>query len=349
MIRFIRNYLILTAFLTVVLSLGYHSAAVSNPAPGRSIVDMAGRTVILPEKINSIGTLGSVGVLNAFVEAMGEGSKIINRLPTAFENDRWRLQLQFAPQIKNGPLFEGVNRELLNENIILAKPDVCLVMSKELAEQLDKLNVPNVYLEWKDVLDIHKTIHLLGQVLNKPEAAQRYIEYFNQRLSLAQSLTARLNEKEKPRVLYGNPLQFSQPHQIANWWIEQAGGHSVTGKSFISGSLQYNMEDLLLWDPEVMILINQADAERIKTHSNFKDISAVKNNAFHFIPTVAHTWGNRTVEQPLTVLWALHKLHPGLLPRDKLAEEIQYFYSTFFLYELSPSQINTIIGGQDID
>ena len=318
--------------------------------PSRSVVDMAGRTVELPEEITSIGTLGAVGVLNAFVEVMGEGSKIINRMPASFANSgRWRLQAEFAPQITTGPLFEGAGRELLIENIIMAKPDVCLVMTRELAEQLEKLGQPCVYLEWKNIEDVKKAVALMGQVLNRPDRARHYLEYFDQKLALAQSLTSGLSENDKPRVLYGNPLQLTQPHQIAEWWIAQAGGHSVTSQSGIKGSLQYNLEDLLQWDPEVMILINPNDAAEIKAQENYQNIRAVKNDAFHFIPTVAHTWGNRTVEQPLTVLWALHKLHPQLMPRERLAEEIKYFYATFFLYELSDDQLSDIIGGPSHD
>ncbi|MDR1083271.1 MAG: ABC transporter substrate-binding protein [Deltaproteobacteria bacterium] len=316
----------------------------------RKIFDMAGREVALPGKINSIGTFGAVGVLNAFVEAMGDGSKIINRLPPSFANTgRWRYQLEFAPQIKDGPLFEGTNRDLLIENVLLAKPDISLTMSREIAERLEKMNIPCVYLEWKDVYDIKAAVELMGRILNKPESARRYLTYFDQKISFAKSLTSSLDENDKPRVLYGNPAQFTQPHQIAEWWITQAGGRSVTSQSMTTGSLRYNIEDLLLWDPEAMILLNPRDVQEMKDNVNFQNISAVKNNVFHYIPTVAHTWGNRTVEQPLTILWALHKLHPQLMPKERLAAEIRYFYSTFFLYEMNDTQLIGIIGGEYLD
>lgn len=344
------------AFLIFALTIFMLSAAPprvhgqGRPKTVRSVVDMAGRTVELPAEIDRIGTLGSVGVLNALVEVMGEGSKIINRLPASFANSgRWRLQSEFAPQISNGALFEGANRELLIENIIMAKPDVCLVMTRELAEQLEKLGLAAVYLEWKDIEDVRKAVDLMGQVLARPDRAGRYLEYFDRKLALAQALTSGLSENDKPRVLYGNPLRFTQPHQIAEWWIARAGGRSVTSQSGVRGSLQYNMEDLLRWDPEVMILINPEEALEMRARKDYQDIRAVKNSVFHYIPTVAHTWGNRTVEQPLTVLWTLHKLHPRLLPRERLAEEIRHFYATFFLYELSEDQLNGIIGGPGHD
>ncbi|MDR2422760.1 MAG: ABC transporter substrate-binding protein [Deltaproteobacteria bacterium] len=336
--------------MAAVMALAAESQALGEAKPGREITDMAGRAVLLPLEIKNIGTLGSVGVLNALVEAMGEGSKIMNRLPHSFASSgRWGLQREFAPRSEFGPLFEGASRELLIENVIMAKPDVVLAMAKELCDHMDRIGVPCVYLEWKDLGDIKDAMELMGQVLGRPDRAKRYLEWFDQKIALAEELTKGLPEKRKPKVLYGDPLRLSQPHQIAEWWIAKAGGRSVTSQSMVKGSLKYNIEDLLLWDPEVMILLSHSDVSEIKKNENLKNVNAVKNDKFYFIPTVAHTWGNRTVEQPLTVLWAIHQFHPNLLSRERLAQEIKDFYSTFFLYELSEERINAIIGGPDFD
>ena len=55
-------------------------------------------------------------------------------------------------------------------------------------------------------------------------------------------------------------------------------------------------------------------------------------------PILAHVWGNRTVEQPLTILWMMNKLYPKLMPEATLKEEIRKFYATFFLYDMSDAQ-----------
>ena len=64
----------------------------------------------------------------------------------------------------------------------------------------------------------------------------------------------------------------------------------------------------------------------------------------YLVPTVAHVWGNRTGEQPLTILWTINKCYPELLPAEQLAEDIHYFYEHFFLYDMSDEQIAEIIG-----
>ena len=313
----------------------------------REVIDMAGRTVKLPPEINRIGTIGAVGVLNTFVETMGQGTKIYNQMPGNFRSSgRWDMQYKFAPQIAHGPLFEGANRELLLENIIMADLDVCFTMTRETAEILTKNNVPCVYLEWKHPEDVKKAVRLMGTVLNAEKTALRYIAYFNGKLALAARLTAKIPRVKKPVVLYCNPVQFSQPHAIAEWWIAAAGGISATAQSGSgSSSGSYNMEDILRWNPAVMILLNRNIAEDLRQNKMYHDIQAVKNNAFYFIPTVAHTWGNRTPEQPLTVFWAMHKLHPEIMTYDMLAREIKDFYTIFFNYDMTDEQIRQIING----
>lgn len=334
--------------LAVSLGSGLRFCAAEAAAPGgRTVVDMMGRSVPLPADIHRIGTLGSVGVLNAFVELMGEGGKIYNQMPANFtKNDRWKMQYQFAPQIANGPLFEDANRELLLENILQARTDVCFAMTKETVQILERNGVACVYLEWKNVDDVKKAVTLMGEVLNRKDTADAYIAYFDEKVAQARSLTSKIPEKDRLKVLYGDPVGFTQPHIIAEWWIREAGGISVTDDGRSGERRTYTLEDLLLWNPDVIVANTARQIEEMRENPNYRGVAAVKNGRCHIIPTVAHVWGNRTVEQPLTILWMMNKLYPELIPETTLKEEIKRFYSTFFLYDMSDAQIAEIVGGR---
>ena len=312
----------------------------------RTVTDMAGRVVELPMEINRIGTIGPIGVLNTFVELMGEGSKIFNEMPGRFKSSgNWDMHYEFAPQILNAPLYEDGNGEILIETIIQTKPDVCFVMSVDTAQFLVRNGIACIYLEWKELSDIPVAVNLMGEVLNRQDMAELYLSYFDTKLALAQSLTASLNTEQRAAVLYGNPVTFSQPHIIAEWWITQAGGISVTNNGRSTESFTYTLEDILIWNPAVMIVSDAQQIIDVKADSRYAGITAVKNDAIYAIPTVAHVWGNRTVEQPLTILWTLHHIYPELMSYETLAQEIKYFYKTFFLYDLSDTQVAKIITG----
>ena len=92
-----------------------------------------------------------------------------------------------------------------------------------------------------------------------------------------------------------------------------------------------------------MIVSNEKLVEEMKSNENYSGITAIKNDNVHVIPTVGHVWGNRTVEQPLTVMWTMHHLYPELMSRENLEKEIKYFYKEFFRYEISNEQVKEII------
>ena len=311
-----------------------------------TVTDMAGREVTLPAQINSIATFGSIGVINAFVELMGYGDKICNDMTASFtKSDKWAMQYQFAPQIKGAPVLQNADGEIQMEEVLALNPDLCLVMSKDLIEPLESNGLNVVYFEWKKTDDVKEAVTLMGEALGQQEVAADYLAYFDSMVEEAGEKTKDLTDDTKKTVLYGNIDKLTQPHVIAEWWIKTAGGISVTENAWDSEgkNCTYTQEDLLKWNPDVFLTTDKKMKETLTSESLYSDIPAVKDDAIYCIPTVAHVWGNRTVEQPLTVFWTMHKLYPELETKEDLAEKISYFYSHFFKCELSDEQIDTII------
>ncbi|MDR1884688.1 MAG: ABC transporter substrate-binding protein [Synergistaceae bacterium] len=332
--------------LAVAIAMSWGSPVSAAPS-GRTVVDMAGRTVVVPDKIEKIAGFRSVGVLNAFIELMGEGSKICHDMPASFtRNDNWRFQYLFAPQIKGAPVLEDASGEILIETVMSVNPDVSFVVNKQTAKLLEDKGLCAIYIAWEELDDVKKAVTLVGEVLNQQAAAADYLVYFDEKVAMANERIGKLGSNEKKTVIYGNVGQLNQPHRIAEWWISQAGGISVTDNGRKEDIYNYEMEDLLKWNPSVIFLASTSSKGDILSDSRFAGIKAVKDDAIYGIPTVAHVWGNRTVEQPLTIFWAMNKLYPELMPREELAKEIRYFYSRFFLYNLSDEQIAEIIDGR---
>ncbi len=340
---------------TTTLAQSTTTEAVSTTQPAASektVTDMAGRSVTLPAEIKSIATFGSIGVLNAFVEVMGCGDKIVNQMSASFtKTDQWKYQNVFAPQIANGPLFENAG-EIQIEEVLKAAPDVCLVMTEEEVAVLEGKGLKVLYIEWQELEDVEKAVTLLGEAFGKQDVAADYLEYFDDRVAKAEALAATIPEEEKKTVLYGRISEYIQPHLIAEWWITEAGGLSVTkenntGQSPVAntgGAYQYTLEDLLAWNPDVMVSARSAEVEQLKQDARLSKVTAIKDNAIFVIPTVAHVWGNRTPEQPLAVMWMMNKLYPTVMTNAMLSEEISYFYSHFFKTDLTDDQIAEIIG-----
>lgn len=312
----------------------------------RKIIDMVGRELEIPLSVNKIGTLGSVPMINTFVESLGAGYMIMNR-PSLFHdiNGRWRMHKVFAPQIINGPSFQSANHEILLENIIDAKPDLCVTMTRSIADALEKIGVPCVVVRWNSIESMKESVSFLGDVLGKKKEAKAYLEYFSAQWEELASLGELVPEKDRKSVLYSNPLLARCPGELSEAWLKNIGARSVTAPYCIDGKKAYELEDVLEWNPEVIIVTSPSNKRDIEEDRRYQDLRAIKNKALLTAPTVGHMWGGHTVEAPLAATWMMHKIYPELMPKDVLEKKIFTFYRDFFKTELKAEEINAIIKG----
>lgn len=322
-------------------------ASTSPAPPMREVTDMAGRTVKLRQEIKHIGTLGSVPMMNTFIESLGAGKKIYNQ-PTKFHDiyGRWKMHLEFAPQIARGPHFQSPNHELLIENILKADPDVCVTNHRAILDALDRVGITTVFVDWSTVDQMMKSVTMMGEVLHEQERAATYIRYFRETKERLKALSETIPQSKRLTTLYGMQMQmqFRVPGSLTEDWLDAVGADSVTRKAYLEGRKEYDLEELLKWDPEVIFTSHKA-AEEFRTNTVYKNIRAVKSNFLVLVPTVGHMWGGSTVEAPVVGYWMMYKLYPEFMPKDQLIKEIKYFYKTFFAYEMSDMQIDEIIAG----
>ncbi|ABA05331.1 Periplasmic binding protein [Nitrobacter winogradskyi Nb-255] len=311
----------------------------------RTITDMAGRRVIIADRVARVATIGPVPVLNSFVFALGEARSLVNGLPPNLSGPRWRMQYLVDPDISRRPVLQGGGGAPLVEGLIETKPDIVLTMDRRNVDLAARARTPVVFLAWRQPNDVKAVMRLLGQIYGKTEAAEAYCSYFDMTLG---NISTRLAQRstQRPRVLYANLKRMTQPHLIAEWWIAQAGGRSVTDGDRPTEALTFSREQLLAWDPEVMILSNAAEVAEAYADPRLSTVSAIRNRRVAAIPTGVHLWGNRTVEEPLTVLWAAQLIHPDLFKDWDIKKEVVAFYAMFFKTSLAKPEVERILSGR---
>lgn len=325
-----------------VLTLLLGGLAPARGAP-RTLTDMAGDTVAVPARVERVATVGAVPVLNGLVFAVGEGRRIVNGLPEFARKPRWGYQTVFAPQVARLPSLQNADRAPNLEALLGAAPDAVLTMDRSSADVLRRAGLPALYLAWRQPEDVKAAVRLLGTLFDVPQAAERYSARFDDMLA---AVASRLRGvKTRPRVLYFSPKTLTQPHLVAEWWIRAAGGASVTDDGREVESRAFTLEQLLAWNPEILIVSGHDEAEVIRAEPRFANLAAVRAGRILIAPCGAHTWSNRTAEQPLTVLWAASQFHPGAFRDVDLVAETQRFYRDLFGIALSPAQVREILDG----
>jgi len=310
-------------------------------AQPRAVTDMAQRKVALPARIARVVTLGSLPVVNSFVYAMGEGAAIVNGLAD-FARPRWKFQAEFAPQIATAPAMQLPTREPNVEAILLARPDVVLTMHRESIALLEGRGIPVVFLAWQKPQDVKSCMQVLGEVFGKPERASAYTAYFDSTIARVAQL---VQGAGKPRVLYLQPDTLTQPRLIAEWWIPAAGGISVSDDGRSTESRSFTLEQAVLWDPDILIVTDPKDVAYVQKHAVLSRLKAARAGKVFVVPVGAHTWSNRTAEQPLTVLWAASVFHPERMKAVDLVAETRAFYRDIFGHALTEAQVGEILSG----
>ncbi|MER9158372.1 hypothetical protein [Mesorhizobium sp. M0778] len=98
---------------------------------------------------------------------------------------------------------------------------------------------------------------------------------------------------------------------------EPAGGVSVSDDGRSQEVLSFNIEQVLAWNPDVILVPQLKDVEKVFGNPLLKDVRAVATWRVFPLPVVAHRWGNRTAEQPLTVLWVARTINPEVFGEDR--------------------------------
>jgi len=300
----------------------------------------------VPDKVTRVATVGPVPVINSFVFALGEAGSIVNGLPSNLGGSGWSVQYLAAPGLEKRPVLQGGQGDPSVEMILALAPDVVLSMDLRTVKALESVGIPVLYLSWRQPDDIKSVIRLLGNLYGKSDAAESYCRYFDATLARVAARTASQPESQRPRVLFANLPRLTQPHLIAEWWIAMAGGRSVTSDDRTAESLTFSLEQLLAWNPEIIIVGTPSEIAYAYAEPRFADLKAVRDKRIYAIPRGAHVWGNRTVEQPLTVLWAAKIIHPELFADLVLEREISTFYADFFRISPDPKTVEKILAGR---
>jgi iron complex transport system substrate-binding protein len=242
--------------------------------------------------------------------------------------------------------MQGSNNAPNTEELLKAKPDVVFVMDQSAIAPLDQVGLRTIFLAWRQPEDVKNLVNLMAQVFGEPQKGDAYAEYFDATVKRVSDRIAGLAADKRQTVLYFSPKTLSQPQLIAEWWIPTAGGVSPTNNGRTEESITFSAEQPLQWNPDVMIVTAPDEAALAYSDPRFAGVKAIVNKRVFIIPQGAHNWGNRTIEQPLTVLWAAQTIYPDLFKDVDLQMEVKGFYQRFFNANLTDDQVREILSGK---
>ncbi len=237
------------------------------PVSAREIIDLAGRSVTVPDRVERIVALGPgalrlVVYLKAADLVVGIETLETRALPSFFRPYSSVISEKIAqlPQIGSG----GPGKLPQLEALLASRAQVVfsIGLDRGQVENLQaKTGIPVVILSygklgvWRD--EALQSLKLMGMVLHRPERAAAIARYLkNARQELSEKTAAAANPS--PRVYFGG-LAYKGMHGIESTEAGYAPGalvdaENVVGDNPDTGHIFINKEQLLQWNPQMIFL-----------------------------------------------------------------------------------------------
>jgi len=215
--------------------------------------------------------------------------------------------------------FVSANLERLSS----LKPDYVLLVSGQemLCSQIKHNHFQTVILDNTHLQNIGKNLQKLGQLTGKIKEAAAAADNFDLALNALGTILqpgktpgAPLG-KPKPTVFYcvwPQPLMTAGRDCFLNEVITACGGINIAGNVAASYP-RYSMEQLVLENPDVLILPYEARGQSFLTRAPWTMLKAVKEKRMFFLPDQKHDMLSRPTLRVLNGMgWLASVLHPEL-------------------------------------
>jgi iron complex transport system substrate-binding protein len=194
------------------------------------------------------------------------------------------------------------------------------------------------------------TIEYLGELLDSKEQAEDLIEFRTSVFDEINSKVSEIPDDEKARVYYAEGptgLKTDPTDSVHSQVIELCGGVNVADCPLTPGigMTEVSMEQIIEWQPEVIITSNAQFYSSVYSDSLWTDVDAVKNERVYLVPTNPFCWIDRP-PGPHVILgtaWTAKSLYPELFEDMDMEQLTRDFYSQFFHYELTDGELNNLL------
>lgn len=325
------------------------------------ITDMAGRRVSIPKTINKIYSTGQPGVVMLYTLCP---DKLLGWCLKPAKEEATYINAKYLNLPVLG-LMQGGNNTANKEEIMSRAPDIILIMTVidnqqiENAEEIQRTMGIPVVIANMSLGKLPDTYRFLGEILSENERANMLADYCDKVISDTKAIAKTIPENKRLSVYYAQGstgLQTAPKGSAHSEVIDMVGGENVTMlQADSNGRVSVNMEQVLTWNPQVIITsysmghdsqdLNSSIFSIIQnTNDAWENVTAVKNNMVFSTPCYPYNWLDMppSVNRILGIQWLSNLLYPDYYKCD-IKNETKYFYKNFYNKDLTDSQIETLL------
>ena len=320
-------------------------------AGAATFADDSGRSITVPEKVTRVFPAGPPAAIMLYTLA----PDLLLGWPRANRPEECAYML---PDICTRPevgRLTGRGNTANLESVVALRPDLIVDVGStsatyvSLAERVQQqTGIPYALLDGR-FLSLSTSYEKLGKLTGRINDGADFADYVNMTLGTITNRIAFVPAEKRPRVYYARGPRglITGLGDSINVETIELMARNVAGETR-GGLANVSIEQVLLWNPDVIITIDQDFAANVYSEPAWSSISAVKNKRMHLSPKMPFGW----VDFPpssnrLIGLWWLGKvLYPDLFKED-MHELTRDFYAKFYHVKPTDAQIDHVLAGRD--
>ena len=326
----------------------------ADAAGEREITDMAGRTVVVPDEIETVFSSSTVTAIFMYTLAP---DKLLGRNYELNELEK-SIILEEYHDLPNFGMGDSINYEA----VIAADPTIAVnvgTINDKMISDCDKLSkslgVPVVAVDG-DLSASAEAYRFMGELLGEEEQAEKLASYAEKTFADIEKME--VPEDKKVRIYYGNgedSLETAPAGSAHGQIIDMVNAVNVADLEMGEGSrVQISAEQLLTWDPDVIVVNGEpkADtsgasaAEAILANPDYASLKAVQDQQVYGTPNTPFSWMDRPMgpNRIVGIRWLSGLIYPEYLNYN-VDEEVKEFFDLFYHVQLTDEKLENIYSG----
>lgn len=320
----------------------------------REITDMAGRKVTVPAEINSVfstDTTAAIFLYTLVPDKLLGWNYELNDLEKSIILEKYH-------SLPNFGMGDAINYEA----VIAAKPDIAFTVgaiNDSLISNADSLSeslgIPVVAVD-SDLMSSPESYRFMGELFGVEEQAEKLAAYAEDTFNDIADIE--IPDDQKVRMYYGNgedSLETAPAGSSHGQIIDLVGAVNVADLELGDGSrVQISAEQLLAWDPDVIVVIGEAKASisgksaavAILEDPDFASLKAVQEQKVYGAPNAPFSWMDRPPgpNRIIGIRWLSGLIYPEYL-NFNVDDEVREFFSLFYHVDLANEQLENVYNG----
>lgn len=231
------------------------------------------------------------------------------------------------------------------ESILALKPDVVVQWGDHgsgIIAPMENAGLKVLGVTYGTQQDVNTWLTLFATMLGKPDRAEEMISRSDGNLEQIKTLTAKVSAPA-PKILYFNRfaggLKVAGNKTYNDYYIDLIGGTnpaSGDGGAPGTGMVGVDIEQVLAWDPDIVLLGNFDDAMPADIYDDkvWQGVSAVRSRRVYKVPLGGYRWDPPSHESPLMWQWLSRIAFPEAHEKGMRDQIVGYYQ---FLYGHTPT------------